>query len=108
MENEGAGINPDFACYNHLNRQATKGCWRCQQLICDDCSEMLQGMTYCRKCAAEVEKLPPEPDERSILKDKFPGADDHHHYHHHSHSRRRDLRHDQVISGAHTLSQARR
>jgi hypothetical protein len=68
MENEGAGINPDFACYNHLNRQATKGCWRCQQLICDDCSEMLQGMTYCRKCAAEVEKLPPEPDERSILK----------------------------------------
>ena len=68
MENESVGINPDFACYNHLNRQATKGCWRCQQLICDECSETLQGMTYCRKCAAEVEKLPPEPDERSILK----------------------------------------
>ena len=68
MANESAGINPDFACYNHLNRQATKGCWRCQQFICDECSETLQGMTYCRKCAEEVEKLPSEPDERSILK----------------------------------------
>jgi hypothetical protein len=68
MGNEGAGINPDFACYNHSNRQATRGCWRCQQLICDECSKTLQGMTYCSKCAEEVEKLPPEPVGSSILK----------------------------------------
>lgn len=68
MGNEAAGINPDFACYNHPNRQATKGCWRCQQPICDDCSEILLGRTYCKKCAEDVEKLPAEPDEPHILK----------------------------------------
>jgi hypothetical protein len=68
MANESAGINPDFACYNHPDRQATKGCWRCQQLICDECGELLLGRTYCRKCAAEVEQLQPEPVVSSVLK----------------------------------------
>jgi hypothetical protein len=68
MEKEGVGTNPDFACYNHLDRQATGGCWRCQQFICDECCRTLQGMSYCRKCAEEVENLPPDPDARSILK----------------------------------------
>ena len=68
MENETSGINPDFACYNHPTRQATKGCWRCQQLICDECGETLLGRTYCRKCAEEVEKLPSEQDGSNIFK----------------------------------------
>jgi hypothetical protein len=68
MGNEAAGINPDFDCYNHPDRQATKGCWRCQQPICDDCSEILLGRTYCKKCAEDVQKLPAEPDEPHILK----------------------------------------
>jgi len=63
-----ARINPDFACYNHPDRQATRGCWRCQQLICDECSETVLGRTYCLKCAQEVEQLPSEPD---ILKREF-------------------------------------
>jgi hypothetical protein len=70
MGNEAPGISPDFACYNHPDRQATKGCWRCQQFICDDCGETLLGRTYCWKCAEEVEKLSPEPDDSNILKRK--------------------------------------
>jgi hypothetical protein len=62
MDSDTGRINPDFACYNHPDRQATKGCWRCQQLICDDCSELVMGRTYCRKCAEEVEKISAEPD----------------------------------------------
>jgi len=68
MGNEAAGISPDFACYNHPSRQASKGCWRCQQLICDECLEELLGRTYCRKCAEEVEKLPSDGDDSNILK----------------------------------------
>jgi len=71
MGNETASINPDSACYNHPDRQATKGCWRCQQLICDECSESVLGRTYCRKCAEEVERLSSEPDNSNILKRKI-------------------------------------
>jgi hypothetical protein len=67
MENEPGRVNPDFACYNHPDRQATKGCWRCQQLICDECSELVMGRTYCKKCAEEIEQLS-EQDESNILK----------------------------------------
>jgi len=68
MGNEGAPINPDFACYNHPDRRATSGCWRCQQLICDECSETILGKTYCKKCAEEVAQLSSGPDEPHILK----------------------------------------
>jgi hypothetical protein len=68
MENESGRIHPDSACYNHPDRQATKGCWRCQHLICDDCSELLLGRTYCRKCAEEVEQLSSQQDAANILK----------------------------------------
>ena len=68
MVSEPGRINPDFACYNHPDRQATKGCWRCQRLICDDCSELLLGRTYCRKCAEEVEQLSAEADASNVLK----------------------------------------
>ena len=44
-------------CYIHPDREATKGCWRCQQLICDECSTTLFGETYCKKCALEVSKI---------------------------------------------------
>jgi len=68
MENESGRISPESACYNHPDRQATGGCWRCQQLICDECSETLLGRTYCKKCAEEVEQLSSEPDEPNVLK----------------------------------------
>jgi len=55
-------------CYNHPDRQASKGCWRCQQLICNDCSTILFGQTYCRKCAGEVSKISSNPDKPSLLK----------------------------------------
>ncbi|MGA2368664.1 MAG: B-box zinc finger protein [Dehalococcoidia bacterium] len=45
------------SCYIHPDREATKGCWRCQQLICDECSTVLFGETYCKKCAVEVSKI---------------------------------------------------
>jgi len=45
------------SCYIHPDREATKGCWRCQQLICDECSTVLFGETYCVTCAAEVSKI---------------------------------------------------
>ncbi len=48
------------SCYIHPDREATKGCWRCQQLICDDCSTVLFGETYCRRCAVEVSKISPK------------------------------------------------
>jgi hypothetical protein len=67
MENEPKYLNPDFACYNHPDRQATKGCWRCEKLICDECSETVLGRTYCTKCAEEVEQLSSEQDD-NILK----------------------------------------
>lgn len=55
-------------CYNHPDRQSTKGCWRCQQFICNDCSTTLFGKTYCKKCAGEVARLSASPDKPSILK----------------------------------------
>jgi len=68
MGNESVPTNPGFACHNHPDRQATRGCWRCQKLICDECSETLLGKTYCKTCAEEVEKLSSKPDESNILK----------------------------------------
>ena len=55
-------------CYNHPDRQASKGCWRCQQFICNDCSLTLFGNTYCKKSAGEVSKISANPDRSSILK----------------------------------------
>jgi len=55
-------------CYNHTDRQANKGCWRCQQFICIDCSTTLFGQTYCRKCAGEVSKISSNPDKSNLLK----------------------------------------
>lgn len=55
-------------CYNHPGRPASKGCWRCQQFICNDCSLTLFGNTYCRKCAGEVSELSAKADKPSILK----------------------------------------
>ncbi len=68
MEDANTKIHPEFACYNHPDRRATGGCWRCQQPICDECSETLLGKTYCSKCAEEVKKLSAEQDEPNILK----------------------------------------
>jgi len=61
-------ISPESACYNHPDRQSTRGCWRCQQLICDECSETLLGKTYCKTCAEEVEKLASQVDDPNIFK----------------------------------------
>ena len=55
-------------CYNHPDKPASKGCWRCQQFICNDCSATLFGKTYCRKCAGEVSKISANPAKSSILK----------------------------------------
>jgi len=68
MEDENTKIRPEFACYNHPDKQATGGCWRCQQPVCDECSETLLGKTYCKKCAEEVKNLSSEPENSSILK----------------------------------------
>ncbi len=54
-------------CYNHQDRPSTKGCWRCQQFICNDCSATLYGKTYCKKCAGEVSKISANSDKSSIL-----------------------------------------
>ena len=54
-------------CYNHPDRPSTKGCWRCQQFICNDCSATLYGKTYCKKCAGEVSKISANSDKSSIL-----------------------------------------
>ena len=54
-------------CYNHPEKPASKGCWRCQQFICNDCSVTLFGNTYCKKCAGEVSKIPANTDKSSIL-----------------------------------------
>jgi hypothetical protein len=55
-------------CYNHPDRQATKGCLRCQQFICNDCSKTLFGETYCTKCAGEVSKISASSDNSNLLK----------------------------------------
>jgi len=54
-------------CYNHPERPASKGCWRCQQFICNDCSLTLFGNTYCKKCAGEVSKISANADKPGIL-----------------------------------------
>ena len=61
-------MDVNAVCYNHPDRPATKGCWRCQQFICDECSVALFGKTYCKKCAGEVSKISANYTESSILK----------------------------------------
>jgi hypothetical protein len=61
-------MDVNAVCYNHPDKPATKGCWRCQQFICNDCSVKLYDKTYCRKCAGEVSKISANPDKPSILK----------------------------------------
>ncbi len=61
-------MDVNAVCYNHPDRQANKGCWRCQQFICIDCSTILFGQTYCGKCASEVAKISANPDKPNLLK----------------------------------------
>jgi hypothetical protein len=68
MEDETTKIRPEFACYNHPDRKGTAVCWRCQQPICDECSETVLGRTYCPKCAEDVEKLNSKPESPGVLK----------------------------------------
>lgn len=60
-------MDVNAVCYNHPDRQATSGCWRCQQFICKDCSKTLFGKTYCPKCADEVSKMAVKPDGSNIF-----------------------------------------
>ncbi len=68
MEDENTRISSEFACYKHPDRKGTYICWRCQQPICEQCSETLLGRTYCQSCAEEVETMNSEPDNTSVLK----------------------------------------
>ena len=68
MDDENTKIRPEFACYNHPDRRGTGVCWRCQQPVCDECSEQLLGKTYCTRCAEDVDRLSKEPENKGILK----------------------------------------
>jgi hypothetical protein len=67
MPNEVAAMDVKAVCYNHPDRPAKKGCWRCEQFICNDCSTQMFGRSYCRKCASEVAKVSSKQDNTSLL-----------------------------------------
>jgi hypothetical protein len=41
-------------CFYHPDKEATGGCIRCQQLICEECKTIITGEVFCPTCAEAV------------------------------------------------------
>jgi len=61
-------------CFYHPDSEATCGCTRCQQLICEECKAVIRDKVLCLTCAEAVRTIdksqPPSQADRIIMTDR--------------------------------------